>query len=151
MKEDNPVTENKSEEYKTELRFPKAYRYAMLICALGILVLTAIATPFSTEPELWWTLAMTSIPAFMFFYCYTMWKVDVGKDGLKYRNMLGITKYYRYSELTYAYNKTVTKLYFYKNKKKVFSIPYFVEGDRSLLRAYKKSVNKNNQEPFDEM
>ena len=29
MKEDNPVTENKSEEYKTELRFPKAYRYAL--------------------------------------------------------------------------------------------------------------------------
>lgn len=150
LKKQNNRKEIKKTEYKIVLRFPKFYRLVPIICGVGWILLSIFGIFAGSDDICDSTDLAGVLVVFVFIlllhfsmaYCWNMWEIRIGKDELQYRNMLGIKKRYRYIELTYAYNKTASKCYFYKNGKKVFSIPYFIDGDRTLFNAYKKSNDR---------
>ena len=56
---------------------------------------------------------------------------------------LGKIKIYEYKDLEHRYDGRGLKWYFYKDRKKVFCMPYYIEDGNKLERVYKKYQTKN--------
>lgn len=89
---------------------------------------------------------LIGLPGMIMFTCWSLWKVEIRRDEFVYRNYIGVRKIYRYADLEYNIVKTGLKWYFYKNGKKVFCMPYYIEGGNKLEHIYKKYKSKHRNE-----
>ena len=58
---------------------------------------------------------------------------------------------YEYKDLEHRYDGKGLKWYFYKDGKKVFSMPYYIENGNKLERVYKKYQTKNRNKQNEEI
>lgn len=122
------------------LRIPSAYRITMLVCSIVSFGVSMLA--FIIKGEAWQLGLMFFLIVALFmlilFICWSLWRVEIYKDCFIYRNYLGKRKEYKYSELEYRAHPKGLKWYFYKDGKKVFCMPYYIENENKLVKAYRK-------------
>ena len=87
------------------------------------------------------------LPSLLAFYLWTMWKVEILKDGFIYRNYFGKKRRYYFSELELCEHPKGLKWFFKKNGKKIICLAYYVEGENILKKNYRKFQAK--QKGFD--
>ncbi|MBO5027643.1 MAG: hypothetical protein J6C79_03855 [Clostridia bacterium] len=131
------------------LRFPEFYRgvalvVLLLFIAISILLIMPVILGKAEVLELMWLVpfGMIILPAAGLFICWSLWKVEAGKDGFRYRNFFGKTRSYKFEELEHDYADSGLKWWFFKDGKKVLCVAYFIENDSKLIRRYRKCINK---------
>lgn len=131
------------------LRIPEFYRgvalvVLLLFIAISILIIMPVALGKAEVLELMWLvpLWMMGLPTAGLFICWSLWKVEAGKDGFTYRNFFGKTKSYKFADLEYKMADSCLKWWFLKDGKKVICLAYFIEGENRLSRRYNKYINK---------
>ncbi len=130
------------------LRIPIFYRVVPIILVGFICIMTIVFIKQKEEDNgpligLWLAFGL---PGMIMFTCWSLWKVEIRRDEFVYRNYIGVRKIYRYADLEYNIAKTGLKWYFYKNGKKVFCMPYYIEGGNKLEHIYKKYKSKHRNE-----
>lgn len=144
-KRDKEITQVKNERI---LRFPLFYRMVMLICcifsdcmSIGILIFQFEEWPYAILFFL-----VFSCPCLVAFILWSLWKVEIRKDGFIYRNYFGISKEYSFSGLEIENHSKGLKWWFKKNNKKIICIAYFIENGNALEKACRKYQSKHKCE-----
>ena len=134
-------------ESKTVLRIPKNYRTIMLVCFLFWFPIEALCLITSIEdwPFVPIVLFFFQLPCLLAFYLWTMWKVEILKDGFIYRNYFGKKRRYYFSELELCEHPKGLKWFFKKNGKKIICLAYYVEGENTLKKNYRRYKAKQNE------
>ena len=149
------INRNRSKKQQTEsdsfsqegyiLKMPNMYRVVSFLLIVFWLLVTIII--LLTQLEDWpYIIAFgifSGLPGIIMLICFSLWKVEVQKEKFIYRNFIGKTKVYQYMELKFQVDDKGIKWYFYKDGKKVFSMPYYIENGNKLERVYKKYQTKN--------
>ena len=149
------INRNRSKKQQTEsdsfsqegyiLKMPNMYRVVSFLLIVFWLLVTIII--LLTQLEDWpYIIAFgifSGLPGIIMLICSSLWKVEVQKEKFIYRNFIGKTKVYQYMELKFQDDDKGIKWYFYKDGKKVFSMPYYIENGNKLERVYKKYQTKN--------
>lgn len=127
------------------LKFPAPYKIIFLSVIVFCLCIAIYTVIFQCEdwPYLLILFGFFGIPALIIFVCWSLWKVEIHNSYFIYRNYLGKKKVYRYSDLEYKEHQKGLKWYFYKDGKRVLCMPYYIEGENKLYKAYKKNRLKN--------
>lgn len=134
-------------ESKTVLRIPKNYRTIMLGCFLFWFPIDALCLILSIED---WPCAVLmfcafQLPCLLAFYLWTMWKVEILKDGFIYRNYFGKKRRYYFSELELWEHPKGLKWFFKQNGKKIICLAYYVEGENILKKNYRRYKTKQTE------
>lgn len=135
------------------LRFPEFYRNVALVVlllftAISMLIVMPVVQGKAEVFELMWLvpLLMFILPTAGAFICWSLWKVEAGKDRFTYRNFFGKTRSYKFEELEHDYSDSGLKWWFFKDGKKVLCVAYFIENRNKLLRRYRKCTGKIRKE-----
>lgn len=134
------------------LKMPELYR---IVPCIGIIFLILLSLYILlAQFEDWSCLIIAwfffGIPSIIIFICFSVWKVEVRKEEFVYRNFIGKIKIYQYKDLEHRYDGRGLKWYFYKDEKKVFCMPYYIENGNKLERVYKKYCSKNRTKKEEE-
>ena len=140
-------SENEKVESKNQLRFPSKYRVTMLVCFLGWFPMEALCLILNIEdwPYAVLMLCAGQFPCLLAYFLWSMWKVEILKDGFIYRNYFGKKKRYYFSELELWEHPKGLKWFFKKNGKKIFCMAYYIEGGNKLHKLYYKNVKKQQE------
>ena len=133
---------------KTTLRYPDFYRdFPKVFIILFLLILIGILI-FAEEK---WGLSLlilgVLIPIITVYIIFTLWQVEIQEAGFVYRNYFGITKEYQFCDLEFKdidskFSWGIGKETFFKDGKKVFSMPNSINGGYILKKIYKKYRSK---------
>ena len=118
-----------------EGRFSVEYSWALKwIMIIGVLFFGAIfVINIGTYTGIWSVGTGVDLSTVIFFGLFLLfyiasfagiviWRIKVDKESICYRNYLGITKKYRFSDLDSIVEKKNRKLLVYQNGKRIFSI-----------------------------
>ena len=127
------------------LKMPELYRIVPCIGLIFLIIMSiyTLLAQFEDCPYLIIVWFFFGIPCIIMLICFSVWKVEVRKEEFVYRNFLGKIKIYEYKDLEHRYDGRGLKWYFYKDRKKVFCMPYYIEDGNKLERVYKKYQTKN--------
>ena len=140
--------ETETDDFSQEgyiLKMPNMYRVvsSLLIVVWLFVTIIILLTQLEDWPYIIAFGVFSGLPGIIMLICFSLWKVEVQKEKFIYRNFIGKIKVYQYTELEVKYDDKGIKWYFYKDGKKVFSMPYYVENGNKLERVYKKYQTKN--------
>lgn len=140
--------ETETDDFSQEgyiLKMPNMYRVvsSLLIVFWLFVTIIILLTQLEDWPYIIAFGVFSGLPGIIMLICFSLWKVEVQKEKFIYRNFIGKIKVYQYTELEVKYDDKGIKWYFYKDGKKVFSMPYYVENGNKLERVYKKYQTKN--------
>lgn len=140
--------ETETDDFSQEgyiLKMPNMYRVvsSLLIVFWLFVTIIILLTQLEDWPYIIAFGVFSGLPGIIMLICFSLWKVEVQKEKFIYRNFIGKIKVYQYTELEVKYDDKGIKGYFYKDGKKVFSMPYYVENGNKLERVYKKYQTKN--------
>lgn len=146
------VEDNKSSEDKLVLQFPIIYRIGpifsfVVFTSVGVFYFVSqmvLPSNYEEWPYLILLFLIDCWPGIM-LVCWSLWKVEAGKDGFVYRNYFGIKREYKFSELEYKDTSKGLKWYFLKDGKKVITIAYFIENGDTLYKLYRKYKRKQKR------
>ena len=135
------------------LKMPELYK---IVPCIGIIFLVLLSLYILLAQFEDWPLLIVGwfffgLPSITMLICFSVWKVEVRKEEFVYRNFLGKIKIYEYKDLEHRYDERGLKWYFYKDGKKVFCMPYYIENGNKLERVYKKYQTKNRNKLKDEI
>jgi hypothetical protein len=135
------------------LKMPELYKIVpcMVIIFAVIMSIYTLLAQFEDWPYLIILWFFFGLPSITMLICFSVWKVEVRKEEFVYRNFLGKIKIYEYKDLEHRYDERGLKWYFYKDGKKVFCMPYYIENGNKLERVYKKYQTKNRNKLKDEI
>lgn len=127
------------------LKIPLGYRMTGLVCFIFFTLVSVALLIFQFEdwPYVILFLVAFALPTFLMFLLWSLWKVEILKDGFRYRNFIGIKREYKFKDLELIQHPKGLKWYFYKDGKKVFCMAYYIENENKLARAYNKYMQKN--------
>jgi len=163
----SPKKQTKQEEKaeaKAELKRAKAGRYTIeypwklkLFMLFGLLFFSFLFIWclgnelhwWKANSELWVTVAAGLIMCFFLYVVggVCIWRIKINGDDIAYRNMFGITKHYKVSEIDrIEYKKT--KQVFYSRGRKIFTIDDNVPHNylAYTVAAYREKQQKQEQE-----
>ncbi len=133
------------------LRFPKFWRALCisLIAVLTVVLLLSLVTKSKSELAeeglpvllLW---SILSVPLGLIATGLSLWKLEIGKEEVLYRNYFGKTKVYAYKDIFYRPERD--KWYLLSGGKKILSVPGAVNDGNLLKRAYTKYKLKTRKE-----
>lgn len=139
-RQDNEI----SFEKELVLKIPAPYRFvfclAVVVCFLSSALILAVARDDWPCILIIWFFG--GIPFLVLLICYSLWKVEAGKDGFRYRNFWGKKREYKFADLEYKMANSCLKWWFLKDGKKVICLAYYIEGENRLLRRYNKYMSK---------
>lgn len=131
------------------LKMPELYQIVPCIGLAFVIIMSIyiLLVQFEDWPYLIILWLFFGIPCIIMLVCFSIWKVEVQKEKFVYRNFLAKIKTYQYKDLELRYDDKGIKWYFYKDNKKVFCMPYYVEDGNKLEKVYKKYQTKNRNKP----
>ena len=128
------------------LRLPRFYRIASLVIILFPLPLLAVYLlifQFEDWPYLF-IMGFLELLFIIMFASFSLWQVEVSADGFQYRNWIGKRVEYKYIELEYKAHPRGLKWFFYKDGKKVFCMPYYIENGDILWKLHDKAIKRKD-------
>ena len=145
--ENQEKTEGIQIKNKRILQFPFYYRLVMFLVFLFCVFISIFLLIFQFEgwPCLIILYVFFGFPALIIFTCWSLWRVEILPDGFIYRNYFGKKREYKFIDLEYRMHPKGLKWYFYKNGKKIFCMPFYIENEIKLKRAYNKFRQKNKK------
>ena len=133
------------------IKYP--YRIKLIMWILSCLLFSIIPFLFivPTTEDMVWPYAILLfvalvLPFLIFSTCWTVWKIEVHKEYLVYRNYFGKKRKYYYKDLTEDINRQGTRWYLVKDGKRVVCLASSVIEDTYYLgRAYYKFKEKERR------
>lgn len=146
-KRDTKQDESEFSEKSYILKIPVQYRIVpLLLIGLYFFIVIIVLVQKEDISYIIGGGVLIALPGLIMFICWSLWKVEVRRDEFVYRNFIGRTKKYKYAELEYDIANSGLKWYFYKDGKKVFCMPYYIEDGNKLERVYKRYKRKHRDE-----
>jgi hypothetical protein len=90
------------------------------------------------------------IPIILIYFIFSLWQVEIQEEGFVYRNYFGKTKGYRFCDLELKYTDSkfswgIGHYTFFKDGKKVFSMPNSIKEGNILKKVYTTYRLKNKK------
>lgn len=138
------VFSKNSSDNKTILQIPQLYRIVAFIafCVFTIASICILLFQFEEWPFIILIMGFFGLPSLIMAVMWSLWKVEIKPDGFIYRNFFGRKKEYKFIDLEYQMHPRGLKWYFYKGNKKVFCMPYYIEGGDNLEKRHRSYIKK---------